>query len=334
VKRFKCTCGRRIFFDNTSCVSCGSPVGFDPERIEVLTLRPVSAARYVSTAGLEYRYCGNGIEHEVCNWLVPAGSGQRLCLGCRHTEMVPALDVGNNRLLWARLEAAKRRLLYSLLCLKLPLADASGEHTLTFRFLEDRRRNPAVLESFVTTGYLAGTVTINLAEADDAARHAAREQMQERYRTLLGHFRHESAHFYFTVLLVEQDETDQFRELFGDERSDYATAMQRYYAEGPVADWSYRHVSAYASAHPHEDWAESFAHYLHISDALETAEAAGMTFADSAARPHWISAWAELAVMLNEFNRGLGLDDPYPFLLTDVVVKKLEFIDRVVGNYT
>jgi hypothetical protein len=333
MKHFQCDCGERLFFDNTSCMNCGSSVGFDHRQQRVLGLRRLNDAQYVSATNDVYRYCRNGTEHGVCNWLVPADQTNDFCLGCRRTEVVPALDVGNNRLLWARLEAAKRRLLYSLLLLKLPLTNATGENALTFQFLEDRRRNPAVLETFVSTGYLGGTVTINLAEADDAARHAVREQMQERYRTLLGHFRHESAHFYFQVLVLGHDELDGFRALFGDERADYAAAMQHYYDNGAAADWSAQYVSAYASSHPHEDWAESFAHYLHIIDTLETAEAAGLTFADSGDRPYWINAWSELAVTMNELNRSLGLDDPYPFVLTDAAFRKLQFVARLVARY-
>jgi hypothetical protein len=180
----------------------------------------------------------------------------------------------------------------------------------------------------VATGHVRGTITINLAEADDVARHGIREQMMERYRTLLGHFRHEAGHYYFDLLVPEGPDRDEFRALFGDERGPYEPALEAYYRDGPPSDWSSRLVSAYAASHPHEDWAESFAHYLHIRDALETAVESGLLGTEG--DTDWVVRWMSLAVTLNELNRSLGSDDPYPFVLAQPVAERLRFIDRRV----
>jgi len=197
--------------------------------------------------------------------------------------------------------------------------------------MEDRRRNPSVQETFVATAHLDGAITLNIMEADPAARTAVREQMQERYRTVLGHLRHESGHFYFSRLTAGPGLLDGCRELFGDERADYSEAIERHYRDGPPADWPEHFVSAYASAHPAEDFAETFAHFLHIDDALETAGEAGLTPSQSVnGNPDWIGSWITLAITLNEILRSLGSEDPYPFVLTGPVRAKLEFIGRLV----
>jgi len=314
MKTFHCACGQRLFFDNSRCINCGLAVGFDPDRMEIVVL---------DDAVLR---CRNGLEHDNCNWLRPASSGPGYCRSCALNEVIPNLEVPGNLVLWSRLESAKRRLLYDLLSLGLPFAGTQGLPGLGFRFMEDRRRNPEVLEDFVTTGHEAGVITINLAEADDVERTAFREQMRERYRTLLGHLRHESGHYYRDWLLDGSGMQARWQHLFGDVTIDYAKSLRDYYAHGPQADWWLAYVSAYATAHPHEDWAETFAHYLHIRDALETAYEAGLARIGDGGRPGWILEWMRLSVTLNELNRSLGADDPYPFLLTDPVVEKLEFV--------
>jgi hypothetical protein len=186
-----------------------------------------------------------------------------------------------------------------------------------------------VAESLVMTGHRAGIITINLLEADDVARHVVREQMAERYRTLLGHFRHESGHYYEHVLVPPGPARDTYRGLFGDERLDYDAALARYHAEGPDPSWNGRCISPYASAHPMEDWAETWAHYLHISDALETARATGLIREEPS--DDWdeeLALWIPGAVSLNEMARSLGLDDPYPFVITGPVRAKLGFIHQ------
>ena len=203
MKNFHCRCGQRIFFDNTQCSRCGAMLGFDAQRLELVPLTVHSSGRRVDDAGGQWRHCRNREEYEVCNWLVPGDAGDQLCMACGLNEVIPNLQTPGNLLLWARLEAAKRRLIYSLSRLGLDVSGEHGEPGLRFRFLEDQRRNPYVLEPFVSTGHIRGTITINLAEADDVARQEIRESMQERYRTLLGHFRHEAGHYYFDFLVPE-----------------------------------------------------------------------------------------------------------------------------------
>lgn len=329
MKSFHCQCGNRIFFDNTTCLACGRPLGFDPRQLAMLSLGEAGEGRLLSPDGAAWVRCGNQRLHGHCNWLLPAGTPESLCQSCRLNRVIPALDHTDNLQLWSKVEQAKRRLIYSLRSLDLPLEDRQGTR-LGFRIMEDRRRNPDVFESFVATAHHDGIITINIAEADDVTRHAVREQMRERYRTLLGHLRHESGHFYFSRLTTGPGVLEECRERFGDERSDYPSALQHYYDHGAAPDWPERHVSAYASAHPAEDFAETFAHFLHINDALESARAAGLADSSEDGGRGWIKEWMNLSVTLNEILRSLGGDDPYPFVLTNPVVSKLEFMDRIV----
>ncbi|MEJ8567174.1 zinc-binding metallopeptidase family protein [Elongatibacter sediminis] len=340
MKIFYCQCGSRVFFENTACLTCGRELGFDSDALTMRSLAPpagpaANPAMLIDVEGQARWRCGNHVEHGNCNWLVSDGTAERLCRSCRLNDMIPALSGPGNLQLWTRVEEAKRRLLYSLFSLGLPLVRRGGSG-LRFRIMEDRRRNPGVYESFVATAHLEGTITINIAEADDATRHAVREQMQERYRTVLGHLRHESGHFYFSLLTADPDLLEACRKRFGDERQDYQASLEAHYHSGPPADWHEHYVSAYAAAHPAEDFAETFAHFLHIHDALESARMTGLTpQADvdaSADDAGWIADWAALAVTLNEIGRSLGSDDAYPFVLTDPVKEKLVFMNRLVAR--
>jgi len=331
MRDFYCDCGQRVFFDNDSCLSCGSLLGFDPVRLRMVTVTGPAGGVLESGDGKYYQHCANAADYGNCNWLLDAGENQSLCLSCGLNDLIPNLDRQGNLKLWSRVEQAKRRLLYSLLKLGLPFAGPDG---LRFRIMEDHRRNPAVFEAFVATAHLDGTVTINILEADDAMRHAVREQMQERYRTVLGHLRHESGHYYFSRLVETPELLEACRGLFGDELSDYPSALQVYYEQGPPPDWPERYVSAYASAHPAEDFAETFAHFLHIDEALETARTVGLDSGQSAETcdegGKWLDDWITLAITLNELLRSLGADDPYPFVLTKPVREKLLFVSRLV----
>ena len=331
MKAFHCDCGRRVFFDNSSCLACGQELGFDPARLVVVALQGDPEGTLTSADGESWRRCSNFHQYGNCNWLLSDGEQDTLCASCRLNDVIPGLDRSGNLHLWTRVEQAKRRLLYSLFKLGLPLRGTAPDSPgLRFRILEDRRRNPEVFESFVATAHLNGTITLNVAEADDVARAEVREQMQERYRTVLGHLRHEAGHFYFGQFVDSPEFQAEYLGLFGDPNSDYPSAMRRYYEKGPPADWPDRYVSAYASAHPAEDFAESFAHFLHIDDALETARAAGLTADRAVAEDNWLGEWVTLAITLNEILRSLGADDPYPFVLTEPVKAKLAFIDRLV----
>lgn len=328
MKRFTCGCGVRVFFDDYWCTACGADLGYAPAPAEFLS-RPPAAGVFTSADGAAWQACRNRDPHAVCNWLLPADDPQNYCPACRLNSVIPNLSAPDNLRLWRRLEHAKRRLVYSLLQFGLPLDAALGRPPLRFEFLEDQRSNPQVAESLVMTGHRAGIITINLLEADDVARHAVREQMSERYRTLLGHFRHESGHYYEDLLVPPGAARATYRELFGDERENYAAALDHHHAAGPPPDWGLRFVSPYATSHPMEDWAECWSHYLHIVDGLETARAT--RFVAEPPSEDWdqeVSLWISVSVRLNELARGLGVDDPYPFVLNAPVRAKLAFIHR------
>ncbi len=278
MKIFHCgDCQSLLFFENVQCVTCGHKLAYLPDRETVAALEPAGEDQWrpLPEGGAEtYRLCRNYSQENVCNWAVRADDPNPYCLSCRLTGVIPDLGRPGCREAWCKLETAKRRLIYTLLSLGLPLAAKAEapDKGLTFRFLADAAGAPPVL-----TGHNDGVVTVNVAEADDSVREKRRHQMHEGYRTLLGHFRHEVGHYYWNQLIRGAEWTDPFRRLFGDEREDYGQALQRHYKEGPPADWQGRFVSSYASSHPWEDWAETWAHYLHMTDTLETALACGLS---------------------------------------------------------
>jgi hypothetical protein len=207
--------------------------------------------------------------------------------------MIPDLSLTENQANWRRIQLAKHRLFYTLLKLRLPLKTKleDTEHGLAFDFLVAPPPHDMAAEP-VMTGHDHGLITINLAEADDSERERMRRQMGEPYRTLLGHFRHEIAHYYWDRLVRDASGIEAFRQLFGDEREDYSAALQRHYANGPPPNWQESFVSAYASTHPWEDWAETWAHYFHMVDTLETASAFGMRVRPTSIRtaPAWTAS--------------------------------------------
>ena len=332
MRNFTCTCGNRIHFENDTCLVCGRELGFDSES---MTLRPISAGD---------RRCRNFSEWRVCNWLVKE-PGAALCDGCSLTEVVPDLNDPRRVKLWYEVEKAKRRLLFSLRSLGLPVeGKAECEDGLAFRILADARletaQATAPVEDPVMTGHDQGIITINLMEAAPDLREQMREAMDEPYRTVLGHFRHESGHYYWRRLVNAEPRLSKFRERFGDERGDYATALEAHYAQGPPPNWQASYVTPYATAHPLEDFAETWAHYLHMTDTLESAHDAGLragarTFASplppaSAAFDRTLDDWQELASVMNSLNRSLGLPDPYPFSIAGATADKLHFIHDLV----
>ena len=239
-------CGQLLFFENVTCIRCGRALAYVPERSTLVALDPGEK---------KWRLCQNYVQHDVCNWALPADDPNALCRACRLTKTIPNLGNQANKRLWYKLEVAKRRLIYTLDHLGLPLGP-----DLAFDFLED-----------VLTGHKQGVITVNIAEADDAERVKRRIALNEPYRTLLGHLRHESGHYYWKLLVDGSDRVDAFRSLFGDERTDYDAALKRHYNQGTA--WHEGYVSAYAAVHPWEDWAETLAHYLHMVDTLETSAA-------------------------------------------------------------
>lgn len=349
MKPFHCdACGGLVFFENDSCVKCGRALGFLPELLDLSALEPAENDSFRPLApaakGQLHRLCANGRQHGLCNWMVPVEDSEPFCAACRLNEVIPDLSVAGNEERWARLEKAKRRLIYTLMKLRLPVdaVATEGRPALRFRFLGDDTVAP------VLTGHASGVITVNIVEADDAVREARRVSLHEPLRTLLGHFRHEIAHYYWDRLIAASPWLERFRALFGDERDDYAKALQRHYDQGPSRDWVERSVSAYASSHPWEDWAETWAHYLHIVDTIETAAGFGLTLKprhpaaesmtadpkkaakEEAGFDLILATWFPLTYALNSLNRGMGLSDLYPFVLSAAAIDKLRFIHEVV----
>jgi hypothetical protein len=355
MKIFHCGhCDQLVFFENTTCVNCGHTLAYLPDREDMGTLEPDGEERWRSLSpgaeGRAYRLCPNYSQQNVCNWAVPADDPNPYCLSCRVTRVIPDLSRPGVREGWAKLETAKRRLIYSLLCLDLPLASKSEdpERGLSFEFLADPDPNTPGAAP-VLTGHDNGVITINVAEADDAEREKRRNALKEEYRTLLGHFRHEIGHYYWDRLIQGTDRIEEFRRLFGDEREDYGEALERHHQQGAPSDWEESFVSAYASTHPWEDWAETWAHYLHMTDTLETAVECGLSLRpkrsdEPALKPNiavvgkrpasfdqMIERWFPLTYVLNNLNRGMGLQDAYPFVLSTPALDKLRFVHEVVA---
>ncbi|MDB6112463.1 MAG: hypothetical protein JWR69_4213, partial [Pedosphaera sp.] len=344
-------CGNLVFFENVQCVKCGHTLGFLPDLDDLGTLEPTDdnswRALAAAAKGRLYRQCANGAQHQICNWVIPIDDPDPFCVACRLNQTIPDLTVPENHERWHKLELAKRRVIYTLLRLGLPLEGVPAEniHALRFAFLGNFAGEPPV-----PTSHSDGLITINITEADDAERERQRIRLHEPYRTLLGHLRHEVAHYYWDRIIANSRWLPRFRTLFGDESLDYSDALQTYYQQGPHPDWSIRSVSPYASAHPWEDWAETWAHYLHMVDTMETAADFGITVkpthghvnnqrlpADTTELLNYrtgfdrlIGPWFPLTYALNSLNRGMGLPDLYPFVLSARALDKLRFVHEVI----
>ncbi len=353
MKLFECqNCGQLIFFENTLCERCGFALGFLPHAAMMTALQSNSDGSFTPLASPSSNasYCRNHREG-VCNWLVNAGS-DALCAACELNRTIPDLTVPENLKHWQRIENAKHRLVYSLMRLGLPVESkvAAPDRGLAFDFLAPPPGEDG--QGKILTGHDNGEITLNVVEADDAVRAEIRQKMHEPYRTLLGHFRHEIAHYYFQRLVEGGKNYPLFRKTFGDETQDYGNALQAYYANGAPPDWRNRHISAYASAHPHEDWAETFAHYLHMVDTLETAYAFGLRIRPRAGQDDNLTAsvsfdpynqanfdtildaWLPTTFAVNSINRSMGIDDLYPFVISPQVAEKLKAVHNVIRSYS
>ncbi len=381
-RNYRCQCGQPVFFRNSQCLACGTPLGYDCERANLLPLMtsvpaklqgtesgseatplwqawqvsPAPPGNSVASGGptdLLYKRCANLSTPAACNWLISATDPHDRCRACRLNRTIPDLaDASHpdNGYLWGRIELAKRRLVSSLITLGLPVASRISEDTargLVFDFLRSPIDGPHVM-----TGHDTGLITLNVDEADDAKREAVRKVLREPYRTLLGHFRHEVGHYYWDRLVVGTAWQDGFNQLFGDETLDYLGALKRNYDDGPPVDWPLHFVSAYASTHPWEDWAECWAHYLHMRDTVDTALSFGLSveLLDLEFTPFTLNAvyqpdhpeagqflaflnhWTGLTTLLTEMSRSMGQPDFYPFVLPRDVVAKLHFIHLVVTS--
>ncbi|UQB41738.1 putative zinc-binding metallopeptidase [Thiomicrospira microaerophila] len=337
MKRFYCDCGQEVYFHNTHCEHCGRDLAFDPISMKLLCGHR-ELGRFISQDSQHrtqsYKTCVNHTEPLNCNWLLSADDPHSQCISCRTTQTIPDLSRPKNPLRWKKLEQAKRRLFYTLLSLGLDVRGRElDEQGLAFQFLEDQRTNPHVAIEHVLTGHVNGLITLNAAEADEGFLHTMKEAMNEPYRTLLGHFRHEVGHYYWMKLLSEEALV-QFRRVFGDERFDYQRALSIYYQYGPARHWEVSFISGYATSHPFEDWAETWAHYLHITDTLDTAHAYGLTNYEPSRNDFdtWIAEWTRVTQLMNALNRSMGLADAYPFVLTPIILSKLRFIDQLIDS--
>lgn len=339
MKYFYCVCGQGLYYENTSCTNCGRTVGFDPDILSLISLESTDNDIYSSVYVPEnkYKLCRNYHDYLNCNWLIPASQpDNHYCVSCRLNELIPNLNKPENLTRWSLIETAKRRLLFSLLRLKLPFAPQhlSSFDGIRFKFIEDKSTNPEVIEDVVTTGHHEGLITLNVIEADSEHREATRIEMNESYRTLLGHFRHESGHCYWELLIKNENLVDDFRKLFGDESQDYRTALDNYYQVGPSSGWQQNFISSYAQSHPMEDWAETWAHFLHIYDTIETAVSHGVIKIDldEADFDALLGEWYKLTIFLNALNRSLGMQDAYPFVFSQAVIQKLRFIYQLIQS--
>ncbi|MBK1723132.1 zinc-binding metallopeptidase family protein [Thiocystis violacea] len=372
-------CGQPVYFENSHCTHCGATLGFLPDELRLSALveeregiweiptegclqdRDLASSGFFSrwfarraeqpalTAKphKRYRKCGNYSQHNTCNWMVPAESAEPFCAACGPNQVIPYLNRPGNLDKWARIERSKRRLIYGLLRLGLPVRSKhqDPERGMGFAFLSNV---DAPYGQPVLTGHADGLITINIDEADPVKRERTRLDLDEKYRTLLGHFRHEIGHYYWDRLVRDSLRLGDFRARFGDERIDYGQAQSDYYASGAPAHWQDCFISAYASMHPWEDWAETWAHYLHIVDTLETSEHFGISISRrlpngsfQRANPDFdpytikgfvpiIQNWIPLTFALNSINRSMGQPDLYPFVLSETVIDKLAFVHDLV----
>jgi len=315
MKRFRCdACGNEVFFDSSTCVRCGSDLGYTLAEDTVRALSPSSQTKRCSNA-----------TRAGCTWLTSHPSG--VCESCALTRTRPSDDDLVGLSLFPVAEESKRHLLRDLTRLNFSVVGKTTD--------EDGGLASDLLSSVdtdVTIGHADGIVTIDLAEGDDSYREKVRRRLAEPYRTMLGHFRHETGHYFEWHLVENTPRIGEARELFGDERADYQEAIDRHYANGSPDGWRDEFISEYATMHPYEDFAETWAHYLHIHDTLETAVEyeliapiePGLPFRDLVT-----GVWSPFATAMNVVNRSLGQRDLYPFVLPRPVVDKLAFVDSL-----
>lgn len=340
MKIFECgNCSHTLFFENMTCEKCGHLVGFSNASSTMVTFDPNAFPLVSDKKGKSYKYCKNK-EFEVCNWILPADDEHEFCPACELNRTIPQLSEGENFARWQKLEVAKHRLVYQLLKvgLELPPLISNPDTGLCFDFIVKEEN------SDIMTGHANGVITILLSEADSVHREKMRKEMAEPYRTLIGHFRHEVGHYFWDRLIAtDENVLQQFRSLFGDDTLDYAQALNNHYQNGAPADWQENYISEYASSHAWEDWAETWAHYLHIMDMAETSYYFGL-IVDPKVKEKSLrgsikfdpyetrdfdkiyKAWAPVSFAINSLNRSMGIPDAYPFVVSPKVVEKMKFI--------
>ena len=346
---FKCdNCDQPVYFDNTHCLKCQNKLGFDPDQIKMVSMHlDQDGTLTESKTNKCFRYCSNQ-QYGVCNWVIPNENHDKFCLACSLNRIIPDLSKPEYLSRWKVIELAKHRLIYALLRWGFPVIPKSVDYErgLAFNFKSDSDMSDG---QRVMTGHSNGLITMNTAEADDVEREMARNNMDEVYRTVLGHFRHEVGHYYWERLIDGTDNLTKFRTLFGDERYSYQEALNHYYKNGAPADWNQNFISAYATMHPWESWAETWAHYMHMVDTLETAYSYGLSIDPQIARKLEVKSavidqnayfckdfetiyqlWLPLTFTMNSLNRSMGAKDLYPFVINASVKGKLKFIHQVI----
>jgi hypothetical protein len=376
MKTFKCDCKAHqiLFFESSLCVACERVVGLDDkfDKVEPYDLDETSGQYFkAEDPVVRYQKCDNHVDYKTCtgmvnlNTFVPVeGEEEVLCFACRFNETIPDLSIIEHIPLWKKMEVAKRRALYTLKAMKLPLETIAQnpKSGLSFDFTTDRDVNDHFASTLknqqaVLTGHDSGHITINLAEADDVARSHAKLAMGEKYRTLLGHFRHELGHYYFDKLIAGSPQKHALcKQYFGDDELSYKNAMDKHYKEGAPENWRDAYISEYATMHAYEDWAETWSHYMHIMDTLETAKNFSITgstignaeeteevedltlpqdayfFSAQTSITNILDTWMDFSIILNSLNRSMGMSDAYPFVLTQPVRTKLAFIHYAIHD--
>lgn len=347
MQQFFCDCGNRLFFENTGCLSCGREVGWCPNCATMTALVAVGSEFRCARCDTGLSKCANRVEYDVCNRSIlvpPDGSAPStsLCDCCRYNATIPDLSVPGNLDHWRELEGAKRRLIYNLDGLGLPHGAAADgyEPGLSFDFKGDAISSDAHWRSVGTeervfTGHDGGKITINIREADAVEREKLRLDLGEGHRTLIGHFRHEIGHYYWDLLIRGNAEAEaRFRDVFGDHNATpYGAALEKYYADGPPADWRENYISAYATMHPWEDWAETFAFYLDVVDVMELVSlSALLTVPVPEDVDGLVATYVRLGILLNELNRAMGLIDFLPEVVPPAVLVKVQCVHDVIAG--
>lgn len=333
-------CDQVAELDDLMCCQCGAELGFHPPSLTMVTCGPTGT----TTDDGRWVWCSQR-DRLDCNWLRDLALDTEECFACHVVRRRPEADQDSAWEKLAQASSPKRRLLVQLAVLGLPVEtfrDQKGG--LAFDLLSSKSSGENV-----TIGHSSGVITIDLAESLDDHREKLRVQLGEPYRTMLGHFRHEVGHYYQWKLVEQTDFIGESRALFGDERASYSDALDRHYAQGAPEDWHESFISEYATMHPWEDFAETFAHYLHITDTLSTVALGGVVLQGErsdgvlerdvvprvsyaeASTEEMVDDWHWLSLLLNRASRAMGRRDLYPFTLPEPVVRKLDFVHRVVG---
>lgn len=344
MKIFECgNCSHALYFENGSCEKCGHLAGYHDASLNILTFDPTTSRLISDSNGKVFKYCQNK-ELGVCNWLIPGGDEHSFCRACELNRTIPDLSDSENFPKWQKLEVAKHRLVYQLAKLGLEILpqESNPETGLCFDFISRQG------DDQLMTGHANGVITILLSEADSVHREQMRKQMSEPYRTLIGHFRHEVGHYYWNRLVATGENVlFEFRNHFGNDQKDYGQALNNYYQSGAPTDWQQNYISQYASSHAWEDWAETWAHYLHIMDMAETAYYYGISVKPKVREKSLRGAfkfdpyrerdfdkiyksWAPISFAINSLNRSMGVPDAYPFVVSQPVISKMKFIHSLI----